>query len=155
MNSRWILTTLWPNVKFNAQFNTGSLLDALCYVGPSNPPAGSWVLLMARVQQRGPYCAALTACPGAVRSHCHRTQQAGHGQPREQPGVLKPALCRIGPRMPTHPLSSNRHHRGPRCVCMKPPLFSLTGVAWVKHMLFHWNWNAHWHAVLFFIINVQ
>lgn len=53
--------TLWPNVKFNAQFNTGfSCKTLLCLLGPLNPPAGDLGVVESRCASGELLCVLVT-----------------------------------------------------------------------------------------------
>lgn len=110
----WILMTLWPNVKFNAQFNTGFLVRCLFVV----------VVLLIRQQEAG-CCWCLSYTSGAPLCGCDSTSLgpapelsglavtllSGHAtaSSQEQSGVLKP-----GPEARCQALlSSNKQCQGP------------------------------------------
>lgn len=126
MISCWILMTLWPNVKFNAQFNTGFLVRCLFVV----------VVLLIRQQEAGccwclsytseaPLfgCDSMSLGPAPELSGLAVTLLSGHAtaSSQEQSGVLKP-----GPEARCQALlSSNKQCQAPgfmsevwHCLCV-------------------------------------
>lgn len=104
---------LWPcdrMLNLMPNLTRAFLSDTSLSRGPSNPPAGSWVLLMSELHQQSSIVQLWQHIPGsgsrAVRSCCHASQRARHGQ---QSGVRKPgpeARCQAR-------LSSNKPCQAP------------------------------------------